>query len=408
MNKEQVNSIISPDVTPFYKRTSLINRSNEWRRWGGFLSATQYDLNHENEYFAIRTKAALLDISPLYKYEIRGADARFFLDRIVTRDIMSCKVGQVIYTPWCDENGKVIDDGTIQCIDEELFRLTSAEPNLSWLVTNNAGLDVEIIDISNSIAALAIQGPNSRKIINNISSENINNLKFFNLCNRKLNNIPTIISRTGYTGDLGYEIWIESKDALDLWDTLISKGKIYGLTPTGLNALDMARIEAGLILLDVDYISSNHALIENSKSSPIELGLGWTINFNKNYFIGKEALKKEFDSQPKWIFRGIEIQWEPLEKHYNNIGLPPTLPTKAWRTSTPIFDNNKQIGYATSGCWSPLLKSYIALAHLRANFAQIGRKLDFEINVEHFKKLTPAIITQTPFFNPGRKRSCPK
>jgi len=394
-------------TSPFFERTSKLNQSQEWRRWGGYLAATQYDLHHDNEYFAIRTKAALLDVSPLYKYSIKGPDAQSFIDKVVTRNINICEIGQVMYTPWCNEKGKVIDDGTVQHLDENNFRLTSAEPNLTWLLDNSSGMNVNIKDDSNNIAALALQGPNSRDILNCISSKSLNNLKFFRLINTKLNGIPVTISRTGYTGDLGYEIWIDPSKSIEIWDMLIKSGKSYGITPVGLNALDISRIEASLILLDVDYISSKHALIENRKSSPYELGLDWTVKMKGNDFIGKKALELEKKSPSNWKFRGIEIQWESLEKEYKKVGLPPGLPSMAWRTSTPLYFKNKQVGYATSGCWSPILKCYIALAHIHADYADINSCLDFEIKVEHFRKLTPAIVVETPFYNPKRKTSCP-
>ena len=394
-------------TSPFFERTSKLNQSQEWRRWGGYLAATQYDLHHDNEYFAIRTKAALLDVSPLYKYSIKGPDAQSFMNRVVTRNINICEIGQVMYTPWCDEKGKVIDDGTVQHLGENNFRLTSAEPNLTWLLDNSSGMNVNIKDDSNNIAALALQGPNSRDILNCISSKSLNNLKFFRLIDTKLNGIQVTISRTGYTGDLGYEIWIDPSKSIEIWDMLMKSGKSYGITPVGLNALDISRIEASLILLDVDYISSKHALIENRKSSPYELGLDWAVKMKGNDFIGKKALKLEKKSPSNWKFRGIEIQWESLEKEYKKVGLPPGLPGMAWRTSTPLYFKNKQVGYATSGCWSPILKCYIALAHIHADYADINSCLDFEIKVEHFRKLTPAIVVETPFYNPKRKTSCP-
>ena len=395
------------EISPFFKRTSQLNKSQEWRRWGGYLAATQYDMHHENEYFAIRTKAALLDISPLYKYKINGSDARAFLDRLVTRNICICKVGQVMYTPWCDEKGKVIDDGTVQCLGENDFRITSAEPNLTWLMDNSSGMDVCITDDSRSTAALALQGPNSRSILESISSVSLDSLQFFQLMETDLQNISVTISRTGYTGDLGYEIWVDPSSAIELWDLLMEAGTPFGITPAGLNALDMARIEAALILLNVDYVSSRHALIDDQKSSPIELGLDWTVKMKGNEFIGKKALALEISSHTNWKFRGIEIQWEPLEKQYKKVGLSPGLPGIAWRTSTPIYYRNRQIGYATSGCWSPILKRYIALAHIQADYAEIGSILDFEIIVEHFRHMIPVTVVETPFYDPERKRSCP-
>ena len=395
-------------LSPFFERTSKLNESQEWRRWSGYLSATNYELTHENEYFAIRTKAALLDISPLYKYIIEGPDAQEYLHQLVTRNINICKVGQVMYTPWCDEDGKVIDDGTIQRLSDQKFRITSAEPNLEWLEYNAIGLDLYIKDDSKSTAALALQGPNSRKILNVVAKDSLDQLKFFWMLNTYIGDCPVSISRTGYTGDLGYEIWIDPKDALTVWDILLEKGKSFGITPTGLHALDISRIEAGLILLDVDYISSRHAIIESRKSSPYELGLGWAVKMNKNNFIGKKSLEKEIARGPDWEFIGIEIEWDQLEKLYREVGLAPGLPSTAWRSSTPLYYNDQQVGYATSGTWSPILKRYIALAHVKSNFAMVGTALDFEIKIEHFRRLTKAKIVKTPFFDPARKRSCPK
>ena len=406
-NYNQFTAKTNLKLSPFFDRISKLNESQEWRRWSGYLSATNYELTHDNEYFAIRTKSALLDISPLKKYLIEGKDALALLDRLVTRNIKICKIGQVMYTPWCDENGKVIDDGTIQRLSENKFRITSAEPNLDWILHIASGLNVKIKDDSETTAALALQGPNSREILNSISEVSLDGLKFFWMTNTNFNGIPVSISRTGYTGDLGYEIWMDSENALLIWDLLLKKGASYGITPAGLHALDIARIEAGLILLDVDYISSRHAIIESRKSSPFELGLGWAVKMKKNDFIGKIALEKELDRGPEWEFVGIEIEWSELESHYRNAGLAPGLPSTAWRTSTPLYYNRNQVGYATSGTWSPILKRYIALAHLKSDYSQNGTELKFEIKVEHFKKTTKAIVVNTPFFNPERKRSCP-
>ena len=318
-----------------------------------------------------------------------------------------CKIGQVMYTPWCDEDGKVIDDGTVQRLSENKFRITSAEPNLEWIESNSIGMNVVVKDDSFTTAALALQGPNSRLILNSISSKSLDSLKFFWMMETTLEDIPVSISRTGYTGDLGYEIWMNPDDALNIWDLLIDKGKPFGITPTGLHALDVARIEAGLILLDVDYISSRHALIESRKSSPYELGLGWAVKMKKGDFIGKQSLLKELNQKSGWSFVGIEIEWPEFEKHYRNVGLAPGLPSTAWRMSTPLYNQNEQVGYATSGTWSPILKRYIDLAHIKSKYAEEGSELKFELKVEHFRKLTKATVVKTPFFDPDRKRSCP-
>ena len=386
-------------TTPFHERTAALCASYAWRRWAGYVVASSYELSHEREYHAIRGSAALFDVSPLYKYRVRGKDAVRLLDLVVTKSIHELKVGQVAYTPWCDAAGKVLDDGTIARLAENDFRITAAEPNLRWLQDNAMELDVEIEDVSESLAALSLQGPASRAVLGDIE------LKYFRLAQRQLGGIPVAISRTGYTGDLGYEIWVSPKDALALWDYLIEAGTPYGIVPAGMLALDVARIEAGLMLIEVDYVPARKALIQSQTSSPYELDLGWTVNLKKERFIGREALALEASRGPQWQFVGLEIDWHSLESLYAEVGLATRLPAAAWRTSVPIYAGNEQAGYATSGGWSPLLKKYIALAHLRSRFAAPGTRLDIEMTVEHRRKRAAARVVKKPFFDPERKRA---
>ena len=391
--------------TPFHSRTSALCEAQNWRRWAGYIVAGSYELTHEREYYAIRSSAALIDISPLFKYLIHGPGAVQLLDRIVTREVSKCALNQVLYTPWCDEAGKVIDDGTISRLDEQTFRLTSADPSLYWLHQNSTGLEVEVDDISDSTAALALQGPASRAILGQVSDIDLEGLKYFRLAPARVRDLAVTISRTGYTGDLGYEIWVEAGQAEALWDALIEAGKPYGITPAGMLALDIARIEAGLLLIEVDYISAHKALIEPQKSTPLQLGLGWAVKLEKENFVGRRALLEEKWRGPAWQFVGLEIQWEALEKAYREAGLPPQVPGTAWRTSVPIYTDGRQIGYASSGCWSPILKKYIALAHLEASYAQSGTHVTMEVTVEHQRKQAAARVIETPFFNPARKRT---
>ncbi|TAK88081.1 MAG: aminomethyl transferase family protein [Betaproteobacteria bacterium] len=390
-------------TTPFHERTVALCVSHAWRRWAGYLVASSYELSHEREYHAIRAAAALFDVSPLYKYMIRGRDAARLLDRVVTRDVMRAQVGQVLYTPWCDAAGKVLDDGTVARLDETVFRMTAAEPNLRWLEANALGLQVSIEDASESMAALSLQGPNSRAILQAMGD--LPALKYFRLAETRLRGIPVSVSRTGYTGDLGYEIWVPAGEALALWDRLIEAGTPYGLQPAGMLALDVARIEAGLMLIDVDYVPARKALIESQTSSPYELDLGWTVNLEKERFVGKRALAAEKERGPQWQFVGIEVGWEDLERLYAEVGLATQLPQQAWRMSVPIYSGAEQKGYATSGGWSPLLKRYIALAHLRAPWARPGTPLDMEITVEHRRRRAAARVVRKPFFDPERKRA---
>jgi aminomethyltransferase len=391
--------------TPFHTRTSALMQGYAWRRWAGFAVASSYDYNHDREYAAIRNSAALLDISPLYKYMVTGRDAALLLDRVVTRDVAKSKLNQVLYTPWCDAAGKVLDDGTISRLEETVFRLTSAEPNLRWLEQNAVGMQVEIRDVSDSTAALALQGPTSREILRQLTQDDVASLKFFRLMQTRIRDIPVTISRTGYTGDLGYEIWVEHDRAVALWDALIDAGSAYGIVPTGILALDVARIEAGLLLLDVDYVPARRAVIEQQTSSPFELSLDWTVSLEKaTPFVGRHALVREAARAPAWRFVGVEVDWDSLEALYQALHLPPKLPTMAWRTSVPLYRGGKQIGYATSGCWSPLLKKYLALAHVEGAYAAPGTALEIEMTVEHRRKRAAATVRPIPFFNPERKR----
>jgi aminomethyltransferase len=385
--------------TPFHERTAALCASHAWRRWAGHVVASSYDLTHEREYHAIRGSAALFDVSPLYKYRVRGNDAARLLDHVVTRDIRKLEVGQVAYTPWCDAAGKVLDDGTVARLGDTDFRITAAEPNLRWLQDNAMELEVEIDDVSESLAALSLQGPASRAILGDIE------LKYFRVAHRYLGEIPVAISRTGYTGDLGYEIWVSARDALALWDYLIEAGTPYGIVPAGMLALDVARIEAGLMLIDVDYVPVRKALTGSQTSSPYELDLAWTVDLKKERFVGREALALEASREPQWRFVGIEVDWDSLERLHAEAGLATRVPATAWRASVPIYAGSEQAGYATSGGWSPLLKKYIALAHLRSRWAAPGTSLDIEITVEHRRKRAAARVVKKPFFDPERKRA---
>ena len=384
--------------TPFHERTAALCASHAWRRWAGHVVASSYELSHEREYHAIRSSAALFDVSPLYKYRVSGKDAARLLDHVVTRDVTRIKVGQVAYTPWCDAAGKVLDDGTLARVSETEFRLTSAEPNLRWLQDNAAGLEAQIKDVSDALAALSLQGPASRAILGGIE------IKYFGSTRTRLGKVSVEVTRTGYTGDLGYEIWMPSRDAVAVWDYLIEAGTAYGIVPAGMLALDVARIEAGLVLLDVDYVPARKALIDSQTSSPYELDLGWAVDLKKERFVGREALAAEAARAPQWRFVGIEIDWRSLERLYAEVGLATRLPATAWRTSVPIYAGREQVGYATSGGWSPLLKKYIALAHLRAPSAAAGTQLEIEITVEHRRKRAAARVVKKPFFDPERKR----
>jgi aminomethyltransferase len=380
--------------TPFHERTSALCESHAWRRWAGHVVASSYELSHEHEYHAIRSAAALFDVSPLYKYRISGRDAAQLLDRVVTRNVAKLAVGQVAYTPWCDARGKVLDDGTVARLEADVFRMTSAEPSLRWLEANASGLDVAVEDVSDALAALSLQGPTSRAILGGID------LRYFRLAQTSIAGIPVSVSRTGYTGDLGYELWVSATQAIPLWDALLDAGRPYGITPAGMLALDVARIEAGLMLIDVDYVSARKALIDSQTSTPYELDLAWAVDLGKAAFVGREALAREAERGPQWRFVGIEIDWDSLERNYAEAGLATHVPSAAWRMSVPLYSGGRQAGYATSGVWSPLLKKYIALAHLQGNPGE----LEIEFTIEHKRRRAKASLAKKPFFEPERKR----
>lgn len=391
--------------TPFHARTAPLVRAQTWRRWAGHQVASAYDPHPDREYAAVRNSAALFDVSPLYKYLINGKDAARLLDRMVTRDVTKCAVGQVLYTPWCDVHGKVIDDGTISRLDHGTYRLTSAEPNSRWLAMNAVGLDVSVEDISRTTGALALQGPLARTILQQLAPADFSALKYFRLVHTQLRDVPVTISRTGYTGDLGYEIWVPAEHAVKVWDALIEAGTPYGIVPAGIWALDIARIEAGLVMLDVDYFSSHHAMIEDQKSSPYELNLAWTVSDTKGPYNGRPALRDEKRRGPAWSFVGLDVDWVSFERLHQERGLAPHVPNIAWRASAPLLRGGKQIGYATSGTWSPLLKRYIALGHVSAANGAPGTEVEIEMTVEHRRKRANAVIRKLPFFDPPRKRA---
>jgi aminomethyltransferase len=376
-----------------------------WREWAGFFAVSCYEAVHDREYNAIRNAAALIDISPLYKYRVSGRDATRLLDRIVTRDAARMKPGQVAYTSWCDGDGKVIDDGTVARLEEQVWRWTAAEPNLRWIRSNGLGLDVAVEDLSERTAALALQGPESRKLLSACADADVEGLKYFRVTSGRIAGVPVDISRTGYTGDLGYEIWMEAERALPVWDALMEAGRAYDVTPAGMLALDVARIEAGLILLDVDYVSAKRALIPSQKYSPYEIGLGRLVQLDKAPFVGQAALRREASQGAPRQLVGLEVDWEELEALYEQAGLAPQLPATASRVAVPVYRDGGQVGKATSTTWSPTLKKMIALATVTRDAAAPGSHLKMELTVDHTRRQVGVTVAALPFFDPPRKRA---
>ena len=397
-----------PIGTAFHERTFALCESLNYREWSGYYAVSSYEPHHEHEYNAIRNAAALIDISPLYKYRLTGKDATRLVDRIITRDMRKVSIGQVVYTPWCDEHGKVIDDGTVSRLEENTYRWTAADPSLRWFTQNAVGMDVQIEDISESISALALQGPTSGRLLKSLITDgDISNLKYFRVTSAKLAGIPVDISRTGYTGDLGYEIWMPSEHGLKIWDALMTGGRAFDIHAAGMLALDVARVEAGLLLIDVDFNSSKKALVEEQKYSPYEMGLGRLVNLDKNRFVGQAALIAEQKRGHAREIVGLEIDWPHVESFYEEAGLPPAVSPMASRVAVPVFKEGMQIGKATTSTWSPTLKKMIALATVRREFSKPGTKVQFEITVEAVRHQVPATVVKTPFFNPKRKTATP-
>ena len=371
-----------PIGTAVHERTFPLCQSLNYREWSGFYAVSVYETHHEHEYNAIRNAAALIDVTPLFKYMITGRDATRFVNRIIARDINKVAVNQVIYCCWCDEEGKIIDDGTITRLEENRYRWTAADPNLRWFRQNAIGFDVQIEDITEQVAALALQGPTSGRLLKSVAEAEIENLKYFRKTSGKIGGVPVDISRTGYTGDLGYEIWIAWQDAVKVWDALMEAGRSFDIHPTGMLALDVARIEAGLILADVDYISSKKALIPSQKYTPAEVGLAKLVHYDKENFIGRHALLEEKKAGPKRVLVGLEIDWNEVESLFDRMGLAPQTPATASRVHVPVYKGREQVGKATSTTWSPLLKQLIALASVEPQHAQPGTKLQMEVTVE--------------------------
>ena len=391
--------------SPFHSRTLPLCQSWEWQAWSGYLSASSYSVVPYMEYYAIRHTAGLIDVSPLYKYRIRGKDALRVLNKIVTRDLKKFSKGHVIYTPWCDDRGKVVDDGTIWNYGDGSFRLTSAEPSLKWIEDNGMGLDVEVEDVSEDIGTLSLQGPCSKAILHDAAGPTLDKLKFFRFTSAKIGGVPVEISRTGYTGDLGYEIWVAREDAEALFDALIKAGAPYHMQPAGQVAMDVCRIEAGFVLAGADYIHSRHAVIDAQRYSPFELSLDWAVAMDKGPFVGRPALTKELREGVPRRTVGIEIDWATASQFFTDLGLPPTAPTDPWTSKLPIYSGMRQVGWGTSGCWSPTLKKYIGIATVRSGFAAKGTPLEIEVEVEWERKRTPAVVVDRPFYDPPYRKT---
>ena len=395
-------------TTPFHPRLRAHSTSFDWKEWAGYAAPCTYSPHTEAEFFALRSTAGLLDVTPLYKYDVHGPDAGAFLARVWTRDISKIGVGRVVYSAMCDESGHMLDDGTVARIGPDHFRCTSSEPWLAWFLKHSRGFDVRIEDTTDAICGLALQGPRARAVLRGITEFDMDRMRFFRIRATTIAGLPVWVSRTGYTGDLGYEIFCENSHALALWDAIMEAGAPHGLIPIGLNALDVARIEAGFVLQGVDYISAKSCLVDALKSTPDDAGLGWTVDLDRDYFVGQQAIRAERKRGPVWDLVGLNISWEGLEDLYAEYEIPPHLAPEACRAAVPVYNwDGEQVGQVTSTTWSPTVKRYLALAQVRRPHNEIGRDLYVEHTPMFERRKVLATVVEKPFFDPPRKRDTP-
>ena len=394
-----------PYPTPFHPRTSELCASYRWRDWAGYLAPLSYDTNPRPEYMALRLAAGLTDVTPLFKYDVTGPHAARFLSRVMVRDIRRLKPGEAVYTYWCDDEGKVLDEGTVTRLDEEYFRVTAFAPSFYWFDRHRRGFRVKIDDVSRDICTLELQGPKSREILKRLAGAGIGSLRYFRTTKVRIAGVETGVTRTGYTGDLGYELWTENAHALKLWDALMDGGRPYGLMPVGLDAIDMARIEAGRLLIGTDYLSARECPTQASKTTPFELGLARSaVHLDREPFIGQHALNREREEGSRRASVGLEIDWESLGELFDQFELSPHLPAGAWTSPVPVYADGEQIGHAGSGTWSPILRKNLALALVRSEYAVPGKQLQIETTVEAQRHTVTAAVVERPFYKmPGMR-----
>jgi aminomethyltransferase len=393
--------------TAFWPRQKELNTKESWGDWSGYFAAAVYADFHDIEYNAIREAAAVIDISPLYKYVVEGPDATRLLDRVMTRDVSKLQVDQVSYTPWCDEEGKVIDDGTLTRLSETSYRITAADPSYRWFVLNATNLDVDVQDVSESTAGLALQGRLTRGVIEAATGESWDDVRYFRRRRSSIAGVEVDVTRTGYTGDHGYELFMPADGALTVWDALFDVGEAYGIRAAGIRALDVSRVEAGLILIEVEYTSARHAISEEQTYSPFEIGLGRFVNFGKAAdFNGRRALLAEQAAGgPPRRLVGLELEWAGIEGMFAKHGLAPMISPFVERAPVPVYRESKQVGRATSMVWSPTLKKMIAFGSIDAQFERLGTRLGVEYSVEGERGNVDAHVVKLPFLDLKRKRA---
>jgi aminomethyltransferase len=392
--------------TAFHPRTSQLNSKMAWGEWSGYFAAAVYADFHDIEYSAIREQAALIDVSPLYKYLVTGPDAARLVDRVMTRDVAKLAVDRVFYTPWCNEDGKVIDDGTVTRRGEQEFFWTAADPTYRWFVLNATGLDVQIEDVSDQVAGVAIQGPRSRMILEAATRQDWADVRYFGHRRTEIGGVDVSVTRTGYTGDLGYEVWVPTEQAVEVWDALWEAGGPHGIRPAGIRALDVARLEAGLILIEAEYTSARHAISLEQQYSPFEIGLGRLVDLGKAAFVGRHALVLEQRrGGPGRRLVGLDLDWSGIEGMYALHDLPPGVSAIVQRDSVPVYKDGEHVGRATSVGWGPTIKKMVGFGSLSPRLAGRGTRVSVEWTVEGERGKVGATVVELPFLDLERKRS---
>lgn len=395
-------------TSPFHERTAALNQVQLWSHWSNHLAASRYQLSDKAEYFAVRDAAGIFDTSPLFKYRIGGRDAERFLAGMLARDVRACGPGQAQYTCWLDDRGFVVEDGLVLHTAADEYLLTSAEPNFAWFADRIGRLDVRFDDVSEEVGALALQGPRSREVLARLVP-GAEGLPAFGVTHGSIAGSDVTVSRTGYTGDLGYELWVAAADALPVWDALWESARGYGVQPFGLDALQMLRIEAGLLLLGADFDSSRYAWNDAHRSTPLELGWSWMFRdlaADDRAFVGRRALERELaERTSRWALRGLVVDWQDYDRVHDEAGLLPP------KDHTPVLEDwmvydahgGARVGYATSFMYSPMLQSHIALARVRPGLAEPGSGVKLEFTVNHRYEQVAARIARLPLFNPERR-----
>lgn len=393
-------------TTPFHQRVEALNQTGLWSHWAGHLVADKYQMSEKFEYFAVRNAAGIFDTSPLYKYRIVGADAERFLLGVMARDIRTCRPGRAQYTIWCDDTGYVMEDGVILRLSADEFLLTAARPNLAYLSNLIGNLSLEITDVSDEHGALALQGPRSREILSSLAPE-IETLGYFDVTPAKVADAAVIVSRTGFTGDLGYEVWVSAEDALGVWDAVMEAGAGHGLIPFGQIALSMARIEAGLLLIDIDFQSSRFAWTTAQRSTPVELGMAWMFKDLDRAFVGRNAIRREMEEgSSRYKLCGLVVDWRDWDAKYGAAGLiPPKDHTPVEEDMMIYDDEGGRAGWSSSFMYSPMLQRHIAIARVRPDLATAGSTVNLEVTIDHQYHTVAARVSRLPVFNPDRKTS---